>query len=93
MNKELEKRTLTYARHIIKSHDTVRATAKLYNISKSTVHNDIHKRLPLINRFMYRKISKIMDKNFSHKHIIGGQSTKLKYLREKNEKILVQKII
>lgn len=77
-------RVLNFATYILQNNATIRQTAKVFNYSKSTVHNDIHKKLKKINYPLFEKIQKILDKNFLEKHIRGGQSTKQKYLKIKN---------
>ena len=77
-------RAINFATYILDNNATIRQTAKAFNYSKSTVHNDIHKKLKKIDYLMFEKIQKILDKNFSEKHIRGGQSTKQKYLKLKN---------
>jgi len=75
----IEDRVLVLAEHILKTGDTVRGTAQKYGVSKSTVHLDVSKRLKKIDKRMFEKIKKILDKNFNEKHIRGGISTKRKY--------------
>lgn len=79
MKEQLKKRTITIARHVVKTHDTVRECSKIFGISKSTVHNDLSKRLKKINLFLYLKVKKILKFNFSQKHIRGGIATENKY--------------
>lgn len=76
----IEDRVLVLAEHILKTNDTIRGAALRYGVSKSTVHIDVSKRLKKIDTKMYQKIKKILEKNFSEKHIRGGNSTKKKYL-------------
>lgn len=79
MKPYIKERTLSVANHILKTNDTIRKTAKIFNLSKSTVHNDLSKRLKKVDLKMYDKVQKILDLNFSEKHIRGGLSTKKKY--------------
>lgn len=79
MKPYIKERTLSVANHIVKTNDTIRKTAKIFNLSKSTVHNDLSKRLKKVDVKMYNKVRKILDLNFSEKHIRGGLSTKKKY--------------
>lgn len=72
-------RPLIFAKYIIATKGTLRQTAKVYNISKSTVHNDVTKRLKKISSDLFFQVKKILDNNFAEKHIRGGQSTKTKY--------------
>lgn len=83
MNKDLLERVLMLANHILSTHDTIRKTAKVYGFSKSTVHNDISKKLFKIDRVLYLKIHQILNTNFAQKHIRGGEATRLKYLKNK----------
>ena len=45
----IEERAVYLAQYIIDSKDTVRAAAKKFGISKSTVHKDVSERLLNIN--------------------------------------------
>lgn len=86
MKSYIKERTLQVAGHIKETQDTIRKTAQIYNLSKSTVHNDLSKRLKKVDLKMYEQVQKILDKNFSEKHIRGGMSTKMKYEKEVIEK-------
>ena len=88
MNLFIKERTLTFAKHILKTKQTIRQTAEVYGISKSTVHFDVSKRLKNINYKLYEKVKKILEINFKEKHIRGGEATREKYLNKKKlEKI------
>lgn len=69
--------------YIIDNNCTIRACAKEFNISKSTVHNDLSKRLKYINKFLYIQVYRVLNKNFQEKSMRGGLATKLKYLKLK----------
>lgn len=83
MDSYIKERTLLVANHIKESGDTIRKTAQVYGISKSTVHNDLSKRLKFYNVKLYYDVQKVLDKNFAEKHIRGGMTTKTKYLKIK----------
>ena len=83
MNIILNQRAISLAKHIIQTNQTVRQTADVYGVSKSTVHNDVSKKLQKIDFALYQKVQKILAKNFAEKHIRGGQSTKEKFLKAK----------
>lgn len=72
-----------FAKYIIKTQSTIRKTAKFFNVSKSTVHNDVSNKLQFINKKLYKKAQKILIKNFNEKHIRGGEATRLAYLENK----------
>ena len=88
MKAYIKERALQVAKHIAQTEDTIRKTAKIFNLSKSTVHNDLSKRLKYVDREMYEDIKKILDKNFAEKHIRGGQSTKHKFENKEKERSL-----
>lgn len=82
MRDYIEDRVLEIAQYIIDNNATVRSTAKVFNVSKSTVHKDVHERLGRINRDMYRKCSNVLEKNKAERHIRGGLATREKYRLE-----------
>ena len=75
----IEERVVEFANYIIENEATVRATAKLFNISKSTVHKDITQRLKHLNSTLYTEVKEVLDKNKAQRHIRGGLATKMKY--------------
>lgn len=79
MNNQIRERVLIEARHIYHTHDTIRKTAKIYGMSKSTVHNDMAVKLRCIDARLFEETRKILQENFDEKHIRGGQATKQKY--------------
>jgi len=84
MNYEMQKRAILLAQFIIRTNSTVRHTATIFNISKSTVHNDVSKRLKYIDRALYDKVKMVLENNFNQKHIRGGMATKNKYIKKEN---------
>lgn len=79
MKSDITRRVLLEAEYIISTGSTLRQTANLFGVSKSTVHVDMNKRLKKINTKKYQKIEKILNFNFQEKHIRGGRATKAKY--------------
>ena len=84
MNKNIIKRVNNIADYIIKTNDTIRKTATIFKVSKSTVHKDIAERLILIDKNKYKKIKKIMADHIETRHIKGGESTKQLFLRKRS---------
>ena len=80
MRNEAGDRAINLGKYIIETGATVRAAAKIFCISKSTVHKDISERLKKIDPSLYRAVKKVMDKNKSERHIRGGDATRKKYL-------------
>jgi len=75
----IEERAMEIAEYIINEKATVRQTAKVFGVSKSTVHKDVTERLPKINPLIANQVKGILDKNKAERHIRGGKATKLKY--------------
>ena len=75
----IEERAVEIAEHIISKQTTVRQTAKVFGVSKSTVHKDVTERLPKINPLLASKVKRILEKNKAERHIRGGKATKMKY--------------
>ena len=71
------------ALYIVKNNATVRAVAKAFGVSKSTVHTDITEKLQNVNSDLWHEVRKVLDINKAQRHLRGGQATKEKYLREK----------
>ena len=53
MKGNMEERACALAAYIIENRATVRAAAKKFGVSKSTVHKDLQDRLPQFNRSQY----------------------------------------
>lgn len=79
----IDRRTEELANYIVKTGATVRHTARAFGISKSTVHKDITERLYEIDRPLYKRVSRVLQKNKAERHIRGGQATREKYRGDK----------
>lgn len=79
MDSLIKKRVIKESNYIIKNNKTIRETAKKFNVSKSTVHNDIHKILKKIDYEKFIIVNNIMKNHIETRHIKGGEATKLKY--------------
>ena len=69
LNKNIIKRVLSESEYIINTNSTVREIAKIYNVSKSTVHKDLHDRLLDIDSSLYQEVLKILKYHSLIKHI------------------------
>ena len=67
------------AHYLIENRPTVRAAAKKFGVSKSTVHKDLSERLPLYDRPLYLQVKAVMEENKAQRHIRGGLATRKKY--------------
>jgi len=79
MQNYIRKRAVKVAQHILQTSDTVRRTAEVFGISKSTVHKDVAERLPRISQEMTDQVKDILDKNKAERHLRGGEATRKKY--------------
>ena len=82
----VEERAVELGNYILEHKATVRAAAKRYGISKSTVHKDVAQRLKNIDPALYRGVKQILDVNKAQRHIRGGMATRMKYQREAEHK-------
>ena len=75
----IEERAIELANYIIEKKTTVRAAAKKYGISKSTVHKDVTERLSRVNPDLAENVRLVLEENKAERHIRGGEATKAKY--------------
>lgn len=79
MRDYIEERILETAHYIIDHGATVRDAAKVFCISKSTVHKDVSERLLSIDPRLSAQVRQVLDVNKAERHIRGGQATYRKY--------------
>lgn len=76
---DIEERTINIGHYIIEKKATVRAAAKYFGVSKSTVHKDVTERLKKINPRLAYEVRNVLDENKSERHLRGGLATRKKY--------------
>jgi len=81
-----KERCVTLGTYLIENGATVRAVAKQFGISKSTVHKDVTKTLARVNKELYLEVKSVLDKNKKERHLRGGEATKNKYIRMDHSK-------
>ncbi len=79
MKGAVEERAVELGEYILENKATVRATAKKFHISKSTVHKDVSERLRVVNPQLYGQVRSILEVNKAQRHIRGGMATRRKY--------------
>ena len=72
----VEERAVELAEYIVENRATVRAAAKEFGVSKSTVHMDVAQRLRRLNPQLY---TEVLEVNKAQRHIRGGLATREKY--------------
>ena len=82
MKGNIEERACELAAYIIDTKATVRAAAKKFGISKSTVHKDLSERLLVYNKTLYEAVKEVLEENKAQRHLRGGLATKRKYKGE-----------
>ena len=79
MKPTVMERATILGEYIKKNGATVRHTAGVFNISKSTVHKDVTERLKMKNPALYGEVKKVLEINKNERHIRGGMATRKKY--------------
>ena len=79
----VEKRCIDLGHYIVETGATVRQAAAVFGISKSTVHNDVTKRLSVINPLLCSEVKAVLEENKAERHIRGGLATRKKYIEMK----------
>lgn len=79
MQEHIRRRVIDIGNFIVDSSATVRQTAKVFGVSKSTVHKDMTERLPLLDKDMAERVRKVLNINKAERHIRGGEATRKKY--------------
>ena len=82
MRTTIEERACDLAAWIIDNRATVRAAAKRFQVSKSTVHKDMTERLEQIDRNLYQEVRVVLEQNKAERHLRGGDATRRKYKGE-----------
>ena len=88
MEKYISDRVINEANYIATTNKTIREVAGVFGVSKSTVHNDVRKRLFVIDKNLYDKVSSIFNYHIDIKHLRGGAATKRKFLEENSNRTI-----
>ena len=75
-------RAVVLGQYIIETGGTVRSAAKVFKVSKSTVHKDVTERLKRSQPALYKQVKAVLEKNKQERHIRGGLATKEKYKKK-----------
>lgn len=78
----IEERCVILAKYLIDNRSTVRAVAKEFSVSKSTVHKDITQTLQTVDGSLYKEVKVILEINKKERHIRGGEATRAKYIQK-----------
>ena len=78
-HRDIDERVKEIALYVADTGATVRAAAKRFGISKSTVHKDMTSRLKYIDHDLFLVVSAILEKNRADRHLRGGEATRQKF--------------
>lgn len=85
MRDEVRLRVMQAAEHILETGATVRACAKKFGVSKTTIHKDMRQRLPRLDGVLGAQVGAILKKNLRERHLRGGEATRKKFLEMKDQ--------
>ena len=74
-----QERCVILGHYIVENNATVRAAAKKFGVSKSTVHQDITAKLAQVDRRLHDEVKAVLETNKQERHRRGGQATRRKY--------------
>ena len=72
-------RSVVLGEYLLEHSATVREAARVFGISKSTVHKDVTERLRHVNSALYGEVQELLNKNKQERHLRGGEATRKKY--------------
>ena len=81
VNQAMERRVLREAEYIAATGATVRKTASVLGVSKSTVHKDMESRLAALSAPLHKEVAAVMAKNKAERHLRGGEATRRRYAK------------
>lgn len=77
MKAYIESRVLDVSKYMLATHATIRKTAQVFGVSKSTIAKDL-KRLEKVNPQLVPDIRKVLDFNASMRYFRAGMAIKQK---------------
>ena len=78
-----QERCIVLGTYLVENESTVRAVAKKFGISKSTVHKDVTQILKKRSPKLYTEVKSVLEYNKQERHLRGGAATKEKYKKYK----------
>ena len=80
-------RCIVLGEYLIEHQATVRSAARVFGVSKSTVHKDVTQTLQTVNKGLYAQVQKLLLRNKQERHLRGGEATKQKYEERKSKEL------
>lgn len=72
-------------KYIVRHAATVRETAGVFGVSKSTVYTDVTERLQHTAPGLCAQVRGVLDVNKAERHIRGGKATREKYKQRRSD--------
>ena len=85
MDQTISSRVIRVAEIIAGTGATVRQTARLLGVSKSTVHKDMESRLPKLSQPLAKEVAWVFARNKAERHLRGGEATRRRYAQQRSE--------
>jgi putative DeoR family transcriptional regulator (stage III sporulation protein D) len=82
LNYDITNRVLDEATYMVNTKNTIREIAKVFGVSKSTVHKDLKERLKYVDDGLHNEVKQILWLHKETRHLRGGESTRKKYLKK-----------
>ena len=79
MRQDIQDRCVRLGKYITRTGATVRQTAQVFGMSKSSVHKDVHERLRAIHPGLYEEVRQILDYHHAIRHLRGGAATRRRW--------------
>lgn len=79
MKGDPERRAVLLGEYIVQHSATVRSTAAVFGLSKSTVHKDVSARLRTVSPGLFIQVQAVLARNKAERHLRGGAATRRKY--------------
>lgn len=79
MKSDPERRAVLLGEYIVQHSATVRSTAAVFGLSKSTVHKDVSARLRTVSPGLFIQVRAVLARNKAERHLRGGAATRRKY--------------
>lgn len=79
MDEAIRRRCLRIAVFMLEQGATVREAARVFGLSKSSVHKDMGERLPRVDSRLGGEVAALMRYHKAVRHLRGGDATRRRY--------------
>lgn len=83
---ETVERVLKYAHYLIDEMCTVRDVSKHFNAAKTSVHDDLSKKLDKIDKDLYEEVQIVLELNLEERSRRGGAGTRKMYAEKAQQR-------